>query len=50
MAKKVKLEGFGEVLEPQLKDYLEESKGQGLGSLVTGEPDEIVNENETREL
>lgn len=50
MAKKVKLEGFGEVLEPKLEDYLEQSKGQGLGSLVTGDPDVVIHENETREL
>ncbi|CAB5218338.1 hypothetical protein UFOVP211_5 [uncultured Caudovirales phage] len=50
MAKKVKLEGFGEVLEPKLEDYLEQSKGQGLGSLITPEQDVIINENETRQL
>lgn len=50
MAKKVNLAGTGEVLTPQLEDYLEESKGQGLGSLVTGDPDVIIHENETREL
>jgi hypothetical protein len=50
MAKKINLNGTGEVLTPQLEDYLEQSKGQGLGSLVTGEPDVIVNENETRQL
>ena len=57
MAKKVKapekkynLTGTGEVLEPKLEDYLKESKGQGLGSLVTADQDVITHQNETRVL
>jgi hypothetical protein len=50
MAKKVNLAGTGEVLTPQLEDYIEQSKGQGLGSLVTADQDVMINENETRQL